>query len=166
MKALKNFGLGLLWALLSPVLAVLILGVAVFGIVNFLVQFVIMVVNFFRGKKLFPMFPEDEKAYRILKGALEEQNAEAEKPQQQQPVYVQQNFYGAIPPQGMPYADPRTGAPMPSIPQENPAPLPPSMNPSALPPASSRPELASLPPYEKKESEPIEVAVTGGNEDE
>lgn len=165
MKALKNFGLGLLWALLSPILIALIAFVAVFGIFDFLVQFVIMIVNFFRGKKLFPPFEEDEKAYKILKGALETQNAEAEKPATQ-PVYVQQNFYGTPVP-GVPYIDPRTGMPAQSLPPSmDPSALPAS-NPTALPPAApTRPDLASLPPYEKKESTPIEVTVTGGDDDE
>ena len=169
MKALKNFGLGLLWALLLPALLAAVAIVAVFGIPNFFVQLVIMIVNFFRGKKLFPSFEEDEKAYKILKSALEEQNAES-KPAEPSPVYVQQNFYGAAP-GTIPYIDPRTGAPAPTaipgvpptaLPGQEVKPLPPVEQPTPV-----RPELAVLPPYEKKkESDPIEVDVTGGSDDD
>ena len=76
MRALKGFGLGIVWALLLPFLLVAVGIVAVWGVINFLIQFVIMLVNFFRGKKVFPPFPEDEKAYTILKKAYDKQNGD------------------------------------------------------------------------------------------
>ena len=75
MKALKNFGLGLVWVFLIPFIAVAVVVVGLFGIINFFVQFVIMVINFFRGKKLFPMFDEDEEAYEILQKAIDRKKA-------------------------------------------------------------------------------------------
>ena len=118
MKILKEFALGILWALLSPLLLAAIAVVAVFGVFNFFVQFVLMIVHFFQGKKLFPPFPEDEQAYRILKKSIEEENKKAETPPPapQGPVYVQANYFtgnpGAygVPPMPGP-TDPRLGAP-------------------------------------------------------
>lgn len=121
MNLLKQFGLGILWALLSPVLLAAIALVGVFGLVNFFVQFVIMIVNFFRGKKLFPPLPEDEKAYAILKKAYADEDAAEEQaknaipePTQQQ-VYIQQNFYQQPNP-GFP-PQPNPGFPNPGIQQ-------------------------------------------------
>lgn len=163
MKILKEFALGILWALLSPLLLALIAIVAVYGIFNFFVQFVLMVIHFFQGKKLFPPFPEDEQAYHILKKSIEEENKKAETPPPapQGPVYVQANYFtgapGAygIPP--MPGAqDPRLGAPNPyGIPpaqgQQDPRLAPP--NPYALPP--SQPQQPTPPPidYTPKDEE-------------
>lgn len=165
MNGLKKFGLGILWALLSPILIVGIALVAVFGVFNFLVQFVIMIVNFFRGKKLFPMFPEDEEAYKRIKKALGEQVGEVPAPQQQaQPtqVYVQQNYYTnpaqpGIPPQPMqmPPQNPYQGLPPQNPyglpPQQNPYGLPPQQNPYAPLPEQQTPPLAQVPAYNKPE---------------
>ena len=98
MRALKGFGLGIVWALLLPFLLVAVGIVAVWGVINFLIQFVIMLVNFFRGKKVFPPFPEDEKAYTILKKAYDKQNGDIPENTPApaatgQQVFVQQNFY-------------------------------------------------------------------------
>ena len=151
MNGLRKFGLGILWAILSPVLLVGIALVAVFGVFNFLVQFVIMVINFFRGKKLFPMYPEDELAYKRIQQALhieEEPTGEqvpATQPQQPQQVFVQQNFYtqqpgampGMMPPQGQ---APFVQVPNGQIPQ-NPYGMQPNMQ---VPPLTQIPQ-AELP---------------------
>ena len=68
MTVLKKFGLGILWALLSPIILVAVALIGVFGAVDFVIEFGIMIVNFFRGKKLFPLYPEDEKALRAIFG--------------------------------------------------------------------------------------------------
>ncbi len=105
MSVLKQFGLGILWAILLPLLLVIVALIAVFGIFNFVVQFFIMIVNFFRGKKLFPPLPEDEKAYAILKKAYAEdaQASATEQAKQPSQIYIQQNFY-----QSAPKTDPAT----------------------------------------------------------
>jgi len=119
MKGLKNFGLGILWALLSPILLLGIALAGVFGLINFLIQFVIMVINFFKGKKLFPMYKEDEIAYKRIQQAMgikpEEENpanplSVAQTQPAPQQVFVQQNYYtqpGVNPAQpGTPYPQP------------------------------------------------------------
>ena len=97
MEGLKKFGLGILWALLSPILLVGIALTGLFGIFNFFIEFCIMIVNFFKGKKLFPPFEKDVKAYKILKKAMDNE-ADQEKKQEPvqappQQVFVQQNYY-------------------------------------------------------------------------
>ena len=97
MNVLKQFGLGILWALLFPFILVVIALIGVFGVFNFFVQFIIMIVNFFRGKKLFPPLPEDEKAYEILKKAYAQEDAKQEQPiqevDQSKQIYIQNNYY-------------------------------------------------------------------------
>ena len=185
MNALKKFGLGILWALLTPILLIGIALVAVFGVFNFFVQFIIMVINFFRGKKLFPPFPEDEKAYRILKRAIDEQNGEkpVEQPVQAQPqqVYVQQNYYTqpgpipGIPPQN-PYGNPYQGLPPqqppyvqqpqqpPYIqqPQQQYQPLP---NPVEQQPPVNMPPLAEIPQQERP-AEKVNIFVDDGEDEQ
>ena len=140
MNALKRFGLGLLWIFLIPFILLGIAVVGVFGIINFPIQLVIMIVNFFRGKKVFPMFEEDEKAMAILQKAIDKQNGEEEaskEPPAPQQVFVQQNYYGAQPPippapgPGIPYQNP----PYPQgqgIPYQNPQGIP-YQNPQGIP---------------------------------
>lgn len=94
MKVLREFGLGILYAILLPILLAIAAVVAVYGVFNFLIEFVIMVVNFFKGEKLFPLYKEDRQAMDIYQKAIDKANgtAEPEKPATQN-VYVQQNFY-------------------------------------------------------------------------
>ena len=170
MRALKGFGLGIVWALLLPFLAVAVALVAIWGVFNFLIQFVIMLVNFFRGKKVFPMFEEDEQAYAILKKALDKQNGEASAtpaPAPAQQVFVQQNFYntpnpnqlpGGQPPlppgynnmPGIPGAPNGYGNPNGYIPGQNPGYLPPASDPLEVPyeEAPKAPELMQIPAYD------------------
>ena len=96
MAALKRFGLGLLWIFLLPFILIAIAGVAVWGVFNFVIQFGVMVFNFFRGKKLFPLYPEDERAMEIQQRAIDKANQEqAPAPAQPAPqqVFVTQNYY-------------------------------------------------------------------------
>lgn len=154
MNALKTFGLGILWALLFPFIAVGIVIVGAFGAVDFLVEFVIMIINFFRGKKLFPVYPEDERAYTILQRAIDKKNGEAKvEPQapQAQQVFIQQNYYtGApIPPGTNGALPPGYGQIPPGYPQQNPyaGQLPPQQNPYGLPPQQN-PYAGQLPPQQ------------------
>ncbi len=106
MKALKEFGLGIVWIVLLPFLLLAIALVAVFGIPVFFFELVMMIIHFFQGKKLFPPFPEDEQAYAILKRAAMEQDVPQEEPKPQpQTVIVQQNYYQN------PYGQPQGGYP-------------------------------------------------------
>lgn len=174
MKVLREFGLGIVWFLLVPLILLASALVAVYGVFNFFIQFVIMLINFFKGEKLFPLFPEEKKAMAIYQRAIDKANGEKEeeKPVAPQTVYVQQNFYSgapAIPPappiQGLPnnpyYAQPGMPmgnlpngyAPQGQIPYPNPAPaanqIPAPAEPSPLP----RLEEAKV-----IEAEPLELA--------
>ena len=161
-RALRAFGQGLLWAVLLPFILIGTAVVAVFGLGNFVVEFFIMIINFFRGKKLFPIYPEDQRAYLILQRTIDKQNGELETPgAQQQPVYVQQNFYGSqqppfpMPPSGNIPQSPVQGQLPPGYNQQLPSGYPQQQLPPAqqqqLPPYSempTRPELASLPTFD------------------
>ena len=194
MQALKKFGLGILWAFLLPFIVVGVAIVGVFGIPNFFIQFFIMIVNFFRGKKLFPVFPEDQKAYQILQRAIDKKNGEAarsEVPPAPQQVFVQQNFYTQAPtPPGIPggptalppgYTQVPPGytqVPPPAYTQVPPPPYG-QVPPPAYPPLTSTPEpepiperppLAELPAYDptrlKEGTDHIEIDVEGDDDDE
>jgi hypothetical protein len=117
MKFLKEFGIGIIFAICLPILLVLIALVAVYGVLDFIVEFVIMVINFFSGKKCFPVFKEDEEAYKRKQEALNLAHAKNEPTPASAPtnVYVQQVYYNTNPnlagQQGMPFP---SGIPMPN----------------------------------------------------
>ena len=98
MEFLKKFGIGILYAVFFPALLVIIALVAVYGVLVFLVEFVIMLINFFSGRKCFPVFPEDEEATKRKQEAL---NIQARKEEQPVPapqnIYVQQVYYNTTP---------------------------------------------------------------------
>ena len=162
-RALKTFGQGILWAVLLPFILVGVAIVAVFGALDFMVEFVIMIINFFKGKKLFPIYPEDQRAYDILKRAIDKKNGELEPPPapQGQTVYVQQNFYtnqqppfpmppsGSLP-QGYPQGQIPPGYPQPQIPPAyQPGQIPPAYPQTQLPPGyPQQPQAAPLPPVD------------------
>ncbi len=107
MKFLKEFGIGVIFAICLPLLLVLIALVAVYGVLDFIVEFVIMLINFFSGRKCFPVFEEDEEAYRRKQEALNIAR-EKENPQpapQPNNIYVQQVYYNTSPmgQPGMPF---------------------------------------------------------------
>ena len=164
MNALKRFGLGLLWVFLIPFILLGIAVVGVLGFINFPIQLVIMIVNFFRGKKAFPLFEEDEKAMAILQKAIDKKNGEVEAPPTPAPstVFVQQNYYGAVPPPpgGLPYGQPQY--PQQGIPYQNPQAIPGQMsqglpgyqNPQPLP--GQVPQgipYTQVPPYQNPQPE-------------
>lgn len=100
MSFLKAFGKGLLWALLIPFILVGMLLAMVYGIFNFPYQSVKLLINFFTGRKMFPPFEEDKKAYMILKHSADVANGVATNQNPQpapQPIYVQQNIYQTNP---------------------------------------------------------------------
>ena len=184
LRALRAFGQGLLWAVLLPFIAVGTFIVGVFGVVDFVIEFFIMIVNFFRGKKLFPVYPEDQRAYLLLQRAIDKQNGDLEAPAaQQQPVYVQQNFYGTpqspfpMPPSGSIPQSPVQGQLPPGYQQQLPPgypqqQLPPVQQQQQLPPYAetpARPELASLPSFDPSghpKTDSIEIDIHPEEEDE
>ena len=153
MEFLKKFGIGILYALGFPLLLVLIALVAVYGVLVFLVEFVIMTINFFSGKKCFPVFPEDEEATKRKQEAIAGASPKQDTPPTPNNIYVQQVYYnadptkmmGGFPPQGNPSLSqqqppfPGQGNPFLNIPQQ---------------PVSPTPE--QLPPIDADSSEPKE----------
>jgi len=93
MQFLKMFGLGILYALLFPFFLIILVLFAVYGIINFFIELVIMLINFFSGKKLFAPYPEDEKAYAILTQLQQAQLSAMNPKPATTNVYVQQNYY-------------------------------------------------------------------------
>ena len=155
MKILREFGLGIVWFLLVPLILLACGLIAVYGVFNFLIQFVVMVVNFFKGEKLFPLFPEEKKAMAIYQKAIDKANGESteEKPAAPQTVYVQQNFYSGAP--MMPGVPPMPGLPnnpyysqgtMPgaTLPNYQPAPQPTAI-PNLETPQIPNPQVVQIP---------------------
>ena len=147
MKILREFGLGIVWFLLVPLILLACGLIAVYGVFNFLIQFVVMVVNFFKGEKLFPLFPEEKKAMAIYQKAIDKANGESteEKPTAPQTVYVQQNFYSGAP--MMPGVPPVPG--LPNNPYYNQGTMPgatlPNYQPAPQPTAIPNPETPQIP---------------------
>ena len=147
MKILREFGLGIVWFLLVPLILLACGLIAVYGVFNFLIQFVVMVVNFFKGEKLFPLFPEEKKAMAIYQKAIDKANGESteEKPAAPQTVYVQQNFYSGAP--MMPGVPPMPG--LPNNPYYNQGTMPgatlPNYQPAPQPAAIPNPETPQIP---------------------
>lgn len=113
MRFLKEFGIGIIFAICSPLLLILIALVGVFGILDFMVEFVIMLINFFSGRKCFPVFEEDEEAYKRKQEALNLAQTKEQPQSAPQPnnIYVQQVYYNTTPgglgQQGAPLPNPQ-----------------------------------------------------------
>ncbi len=169
MKFLKNFGLGLLWFLLLPIIAVGIVGVAVFGFFNFFYQGIHALINFFKGeKKMFLPYEEDIKAEEALQRAIDEKNRaakeEKEEPAPQpQTIYVQQTYYTGAGPTPIP-----PGYPQQQIPQGYQQQIPPQQNPYGNPYYQGQPypqgqqippqPMPQVPPTSYQQIPPQEVA--------
>ena len=177
MKFLKEFGIGIIFAICSPLLLVLIALVAVFGILDFVVEFVIMMVNFFSGKKCFPVFEEDEEAYKRKQEALNLAQAKEQPQPAPQPnnIYVQQVYYNTTPggmgpmgqmgQQGIPFQNPQgiqqqgTSFQPGQIPQPNPSFMP--FTPDRIPGETgsfSEASFAGQIPMQQQ-SEPVETPI-------
>lgn len=100
MEFLKKFGIGILYAIFFPFLLLGIALVAVYGILTFVVEFVIMLINFFSGKKCFPVFEEDIEANKRKEEALSLQtqaSTESNTENKTNNIYVQQVYYNTDP---------------------------------------------------------------------
>lgn len=152
MEFLKKFGIGILYALGFPLLLVLIALVAVYGVLVFLVEFVIMTINFFSGKKCFPVFPEDEEATKRKQEAIAGASSKQETPPTPNNIYVQQVYYNADPSKMMGGLPPQGNAPLYSQP-----PLPGQANPFLnIPQQPSSPAPEQIPPIDAETLEPKE----------
>ena len=99
MKFLREFGLGLVYILLSPVLLVMLLVVGVVMIFVWIVTFFKGCIRFFKGDSFFAPLPEDEQVEKIkaeeLRRKTEPENPAPAPSQPAGPsqVYVQNNYY-------------------------------------------------------------------------
>ncbi len=146
-KFLKNFGMGLVYVFLLPILLLVLALAGIYLLGNWLYQGGVFLVRFFRGYPGFEELEEDKRVREILEARREANRPkktaggiQGEKPApapQAQNVYVQQNFYqmppGYMPPPGYtpigkPQINPQNPLPMPEIPhvpfQEQPTPIP------------------------------------------
>ncbi len=152
MEFLKKFGIGILYALGFPLLLVLVALVALYGVLVFLVEFVIMTINFFSGKKCFPVFPEDEEATKRKQEAIAGASPKQETPPTPNNIYVQQVYYNADPAKMMGGLPPQGKPPLDSQP-----PFPGQANPFLnIPPQPSSPAPEQIPPIDAEATEPKE----------
>lgn len=63
---LKRFGLGILYVLISPFVLAFLICWAIVDLGIYFYEFFKALISFFKGKKMFPDFPEDVEAKRIL----------------------------------------------------------------------------------------------------
>lgn len=117
MKFLREFGLGLVYILLLPILLAGVLVVGVVMIFVWIVMFFKGCIRFFKGDSFFAPLPEDEQVQKIkdeeLRRKTEPENPTPAPAQPAGPsqVYIQTNYYqpGQVPPNGQ----------MPQNPQQN-----------------------------------------------
>jgi len=72
-KFLKNFGLGLVYIVLLPILLAILVLFAVYGLGVCIYLFFASMIRFFQGKEMFPMLPEDVKVAEIKKAQMDAQ---------------------------------------------------------------------------------------------
>lgn len=152
-KFLKNFGLGLLLMLFSPLLVALVVLAMAAGLIYFLIASLRGVVRFFMGLKWFKPLEIDARV-KSIKEQLDmassyqpkEEPAPAAAPVASGPVYVQNNYYNTVPP-----TQPSPAFPQPPIP---PSPSIPQVTPEALPldnapqnPFPNPPQISQTPVY-------------------
>jgi hypothetical protein len=112
-KFMKNFGLGLVYILLLPLLLLILVAFALYCLILGITMFFQAAIRFFKGLEPLPPFEEDLKVAEIKKAQVENQihpngvPAEANNGPAPQSVYVQNNYYqtpgaqqpGMVPPQ-------------------------------------------------------------------
>ena len=117
MRFLKNFGFGIIYILLLPLLVLAIALAGLYGFFGFVVEGGKGIISFFQGKSFFKPLQEDEEAAMAKERQLAAMRAAAEpQPQQPQATYVQNNYYAG----GVPNA--QNQAPSQSAPLNNPSP--------------------------------------------
>jgi hypothetical protein len=105
-KFLKNFALGLLYFFLLPLELLAIVVFGCYGLGIYVVGFIKGTIRFFKGKRFFEPFPEDEKLLEIRAAQVDllahPNGVPATTPAPSAPagpstVYVQQNYYTGNP---------------------------------------------------------------------
>ena len=178
-KFLKNFGMGLVYVFLLPILLIVLALAGIYLLGNWIYQAGVFLVRFFRGYPGFEELEEDKRVREILEarreanrpkkpneGGQEEKPAPAPQPQH---VYVQQNFYqmppGYMPPPGFtpigqPQINPQNPIPIPEIPGTQSQEAAPSLpNPNANGNATDPETTASSITPEKASSSSGEIEV-------
>lgn len=67
----KKIGEGILYIILLPVFVLILVFFAIIGFFQVFIQMLVALVRFFQGRSLYDPFPEDIKAYNILKAQAE-----------------------------------------------------------------------------------------------
>lgn len=156
-KFLKNFGMGLVYVFLLPILLFVLALAGVYLLGYWFYQAGVFLVRFFKGYPGFEELEEDKRVREILEARREanrpkkpeEESQEKPAPAPQpQNVYVQQNFYqmppGYMPPPGF------TPIGQPQINPQNPLPIP------EIPQAPTQDQAAPLPAEGQREASPSE----------
>lgn len=125
-KFLRNFGLGLVFMICSPVLVCLVAITAVFGLIYFFFMSLKCIFRFLSGRKPFKELEIDHRVKQIkeqldMSYAIKEKEKTNEAPQEK-PVYIQQNYYQAPPNGQIPNQNPYQNYPNPNgqLPNQNP----------------------------------------------
>jgi hypothetical protein len=113
-KFMKNFGLGLVYILLLPLLLAILAGFAVYCLFLGIISFFQAAIRFFKGLQPLPPFDEDVKVAQIKKAQVENQiypngvpaPAKDNGPAPQS-VYVQNNYYQTPAPGAAPQVPPQ-----------------------------------------------------------
>jgi hypothetical protein len=99
-KFMKNFGLGLVYIILLPLLLVILAAFALYCLVLGMVMFFQAAIRFFQGLQPLPPFEEDLKVAEIKKAQVENQihpngvpSTATDNGPAPQSVYVQNNYY-------------------------------------------------------------------------
>lgn len=128
---MKNFGMGLVYFFLSPLLLCLLLVFALYGLGIWLFSLAKGATRFFKGLPFFAPLPEDLKVKEVKRGQLEKQMPKDEKPEATTPTptvtYIQQNYYQQAPTGPTQPFIPPQGTTIPPQPAEF-SPLPPQMS--------------------------------------
>jgi hypothetical protein len=171
---LKNFGLGIVYILLLPILVAVTLLVGLYGLCEWIVLACKGLVRFFKGDSFFAPMQEDEEVV-LIKKAMQENIAHPNGTPAQAPapnnVYVQNNYYQTAAPNTNQTPNPNTQIPQNNAPIEgsgtfvNPTPI---MNNPANQgsiaqeaPINQIPQGAPLDPSKQIAPTPIEVNVEG-----
>lgn len=127
-KFLKNFGLGLIFMICSPLLACLVVIAGAIGIIYFLLASLRILFRFFRGLKPISELEIDARVAQIKERLdLSMTGSPAPQPQpEQQPIYVTQNYY-QTPPQGQVGQTQPNTPPLPPTPDMQSTPLGPDI---------------------------------------
>ncbi len=172
----KNFGMGLVYTIVFPLIVVASFVYGFIGFCTWLASGVGGIIRFFKGEEFYPTLREDKEVALVMKTQHDAMlNGVPPAPDPIQPgpssnsVYVQNNYYSqpqknaepvsqTTPPEAKPYIEGNASFTAPTLSQDNPVnPTPITQNrPQIQINQSSQepPTLAAIPPYSPQDSAP------------